>query len=196
MPPTTDRREVTAAALDGVRRVVRALRVAAGGAESATGLSAAQLYVLQAVHAAPGCSLTEVAARTMTDRTSVRAVVDRLAARGLVERRPSAADRRRVALVATPRAAAALARAPHPPTRRLLDGLDALDERDLRALARGLGALVRAMGVDAGPAAMLFEDPAPAPAARGARRPARARRASTPSAASAAGRPAGGARRR
>jgi DNA-binding MarR family transcriptional regulator len=158
MPPTADRRHHTAAALDGVRRVVRALRVAAGGAEAATGLTAAQLFVLQAVRAAPACSLTDVAARTMTDRTSVRAVVDRLVERGLVERRPSQADRRRVELAVTPAATAVLARAPHPPTRRLLDGLGALDDRDLAALARGLGALVRTMGLDDGPASMLFDD--------------------------------------
>jgi DNA-binding MarR family transcriptional regulator len=170
------RRHTTAAALDGVRRVVRALRVAASSAGTATTLSAAQLYVLQAVHAEPGCSLTEMAARTMTDRTSVRAVVDRLVERGLIERRPSAADRRRVELVATRAAATVLARAPHPPTRRLLDGLDALDERDLQALARGLDALVRAMGIADEPAAMLFEDHAGGRAGRArAPGPARAR---------------------
>jgi DNA-binding MarR family transcriptional regulator len=171
MPPRSDRRQQTAAALDGVRRVVRALRVAAGSAESATGLTAAQLFVLQAIRAAPGGSLTEIAARTMTDRTSVRAVVDRLAERGLVDRRPSAADRRRAELVATPAALTMLARAPHPPTRRLLDGLETMDERDLRALARGLGALVAAMHLDGEPAAMLFEDQ---PVARPPRQPAKA----------------------
>lgn len=168
MPPAVppDRRALTTTALDGVRRVVRALRLAAGSAEQATGLSAAQLFVLQAVHAHPGRSLTQIAAQTLTDRTSVRAVVDRLVARGLVERQPSAVDRRSVALVATPAADAVLAHAPHPPTRRLLDGLDALDARDLRALARGVAALTRAMGLDGEPAAMLFEERASAPAPR------------------------------
>jgi DNA-binding MarR family transcriptional regulator len=167
------RRAATAAALDDLRRVVRALRVAAGSAESVTGLTAAQLFVLQAVHANPGSSLTELAARTMTDRTSVAAAVDRLVERGLVERRPSSTDRRRVDIVATRAAGSVLARAPHPPTRRVLDGLAALDDRDLRRLSGGLAALVRAMGVAGEPATMLFED-GPAP------RRARARPASDP----------------
>ena len=138
--------------------MVRALRVAAARGESATGLSAAQLFVLQVVHAEPGLSLTEVAARTLTDRTSVAAAVERLAARGLVERRRGEADRRRVALVPTPAARRVLAAAPHPPTRRVLDGLAAVDDRTLRRIALGLTALVRAMELDAEPAPMLFDD--------------------------------------
>jgi DNA-binding MarR family transcriptional regulator len=172
-PAAPDPRRVhTTAALDNLRRIVRALRVAAGSTESSTGLTAAQLFVLQVVHAEPGSSLTQIAARTMTDRTSVAAVVDRLVERGLAARRPSPADRRRVEIVATRAAAPVLARAPHPPTRRVLDGLAALDDRDLRRLAGGLGALARAMHLDGEPAVMLFDD-APAPAPRGGRaRPA------------------------
>lgn len=166
------RREQTAAALDAMRRVVRALRVAAGSSEAATGLSSAQLFVLQAVQAEPGRSLTEIAARTMTDRTSVAAVVDRLAERGLVERRRSTLDRRRVEIVATRAAHAVLERAPHAPTRRLLDGLDTLDDRNLRRLAAGLAELAQAMGLDGEPATMLFED-GPATSARSPARPAR-----------------------
>lgn len=157
-------------ALDDLRRIVRAIRVAAAGAESVTGLTAAQLFVLQVVDAAPGCSLTEIAAQTMTDRTSVAAVVDRLVARELVERRPSPSDRRRAEIVPTPAAAAVLAGAPHPPTRVVLDGIARLDERDLRALARGMTALARAMQLDAEPAPMLFEDGTMPAAGRGASR--------------------------
>ena len=162
----------TTAALDDLRRIVRALRVAAGSAESATGLTAAQLFVLQAVHAQPGRSLTEIAAHTMTDRTSVAAVVDRLAERGLVERRASPTDRRRVAIVPTAAAAPLLGWAPHPPTRRVLDGIAALDDRDLGRLAAGLAALVRAMGLDGAPATMLFEDATAPRRARPRARPA------------------------
>lgn len=152
------RRRYTATALDAVRRLVRALRLAAGGTEAATGLSAAQLFVLQAVQAAPGSSLSAVATRTLTDRTSVAAVVDRLVARGLVERRRSTTDARRVELVATAGAEPVLARAPHPPTRRLLDALATLDDRALRQLAGSLSDLISAMELDAEPTTLLFED--------------------------------------
>jgi DNA-binding MarR family transcriptional regulator len=154
----TDREAVAAAALDSIRRVVRALRVAAGRVEEATGLSAAQLFVLQQVAAAPGLSLTALAERTLTDRTSVAAVVERLHARGLVERARAAADRRRVEIRPTRRGARLLARAPHAPTQRVLDAMAALDDRELRRLAAGLAGLTRAMGLADEPARMLFED--------------------------------------
>ena len=157
-PPATP---IAAEALDALRRVVRELRRAAAGGERDTGLSAAQLFVLQQVAATPGLSLTELAARTLTDRTSVAAVVDRLLARALVERRVGAGDRRRWEIFATRAGARLLAGAPHAPTRRVLDGMAAMREPDLRRLAHGLGALARAMGVADQPARMLFDDPPP-----------------------------------
>ncbi len=148
-------------ALDALRRVVRALRLAAARAEADTGLSAAQLFVLQQVVAAPGQWLTALAARTLTDRTSVAAAVDRLVARDLVRRVPSAVDRRRVEIHATDAGRAVLSRAPHPPTQRVLDGLEALAPADLSRLAVGLDRLVAAMGLTDAPAPMLFDDEAP-----------------------------------
>ena len=158
----------TTAALDALRRITRALRVAAGGVEKSTGLSAAQLFVLEQVAAAPNSSLSELAARTMTDRTSVAAVVDRLLARALVERHRSTIDRRRVEIAPTAEGLAVLDRAPHPPTRRVLDGMLAMRERDLRQLARSLSALATAMRLDDGPAPMLFDDARAAAPRRGA----------------------------
>lgn len=161
-PTLTDgpqsRARATQAALQGLRRIVRALRVANGGVEKTTGLSAAQLFVLEQVAKTPGSSLSELAASTMTDRTSVAAVVDRLLARTLVERRRSSEDRRRVEIVATSEGLAVLARAPHPPTRQILDGMAAMDDRQIRRLAVSLTRLVRGMGIADEPAIMLFED--------------------------------------
>lgn len=158
--PTRPRSRVSdsAATLDALRRIVRALRIANGGVEKHTGLSAAQLYVLERVAETPGASLSELAASTLTDRTSVAAVVDRLLARRLVVRQRSETDRRRVEIAPTDEGRAVLARAPHPPTRFLLDGMDKLDDRQLRRLAVGLTRLVRAMGMADDPALMMFED--------------------------------------
>jgi hypothetical protein len=58
-------------ALDALRRVVRALRLAASDAERVSGLTSAQLFVLARVASLPGQSLSELAQHTMTDRTSV-----------------------------------------------------------------------------------------------------------------------------
>ncbi|GJG89588.1 MarR family transcriptional regulator [Gemmatimonadetes bacterium T265] len=156
----TDRETQTVRAIDALRRVVRVLRLAAARAEADTGLSAAQLFVLQQVAAAPGQWITALAERTMTDRTSVAAAVDGLATRGLVRRTPSDADRRRVEIYATDAGRALLATAPHAPTQRVLDGLDALTPADLRRVSVGLTRLVEAMGITDAPAPMLFDDEA------------------------------------
>lgn len=137
----------TTAALDALRRIVRELRLANGGVEKGTGLSAAQLYVLAQVAHTPGASLTQLAEQTLTDRTSVAAVVDRLLQRGLVERARSSSDRRRVEIVPTAAGAAILERAPHAPTRRILDALAALDDGALRQVAEGLTRLTQGMGL-------------------------------------------------
>lgn len=165
-PPADRRRRDVTISLHALRRVVRALRLAAARTEQATGLSPAQLFVLQAVHTEPGSSLSEIATRTMTDRTSVAAVVSRLADRGLVERRRADSDRRRVEIVPTARARSTLGRAPHAPTHALLEAMDSLSDRDMHHLALGLSRLVRAMGVADEPAGMFFEDPVPEPPAR------------------------------
>jgi DNA-binding MarR family transcriptional regulator len=157
-----------ASAVDALRRIVRTLRLAATGVEKTTGLSPAQLFVLQRVAESPGSSLTELAEQTLTDRTSVAAIVDRLAARGLVERSRSIADRRRVDVVATPDGAALLGTAPHAPTVTLLEALGSVDDADLHAISAGLHRLEQAMGVANEPAGMFFEDtPAPGTALAG-----------------------------
>ena len=156
--PDEPRDADAADALAALRRIVRALRLSAVHAEAKTGLTGAQLFVLAQVAESPGLSLTEVAERTLTDRTSVAAVVARLVTKGLVRTGRSTGDRRRVEVRASPAGRATLARAPHPPTRLVLDGMATLDDRDLRALATGLSRLADAMGLVDGPAPMLFEE--------------------------------------
>jgi len=151
-------RQAVATSLDAFRRVLRALRVAARDTLATSGLSAAQLYVLRALADDADASLSELAARTMTDRTSVKAVVDRLVAGGLVTKRTATEDRRRAAVRITPKGRTVLRGAPRPPTALLIEGLEQLDPADLRRLARGLRALTHAMHIDGERAGMLFED--------------------------------------
>lgn len=155
----------TEAAVDAFRRILRALRLAARKAELATGLSAAQLFVLSAVAETPGCSVNDIAASTMTDRSSAAAVVDRLAATGYVKRAQSVHDRRRASVSITPAGRRAMLRKAPAPTAVLIDGLRRLPPSELASLSSGLDALTRAMGIAHEPAGMLFED-APARAVR------------------------------
>jgi DNA-binding MarR family transcriptional regulator len=86
----------TAASLDAVRRIVRALRRSSRQAEQELGLSGAQLFVLQKLASADRpLALSELAELTLTHPSSVSVVVARLVERGFVLRSPSPEDGRR-----------------------------------------------------------------------------------------------------
>jgi DNA-binding MarR family transcriptional regulator len=161
-PPRSDDLGV---AVDAVRRLMRELRLIMRKSELATGLSAAQNFVLTAIAERPGISVNEVAVATLTDRSSAAAVIDRLAENGLVVRSQSPQDRRRAVLTATPLGRRALREASPPPTIVLIKAMRRLTASDRRALATGLTALTVAMGIANQPAGMLFED-VPPPTAR------------------------------
>jgi DNA-binding MarR family transcriptional regulator len=146
-------------AIDAFRRILRELRVVARRTELATGLSAAQMFVLSAVDVAPGCSINDLAKATMTDRSSVATIVDRLVDTGHLKRQASGDDRRRASIALTARGQRAVSTAESPaPTALLIQGLETLPPARLRELARGLAALTSGMGIADQPAAMLFED--------------------------------------
>jgi MarR family transcriptional repressor of emrRAB len=168
MPPTrtTSRSSVSrrrkpddiSVAVDAFRRILRALRRAARKTELATGLSAAQTFVLSAVNSTPGCSLNDVAAMTMTDRTSVAAIVERLLEERYLTRAQADDDRRRASLAVTPRGQNALREAAPPPTALLVAALRALPASDRAHLSHSLPRLAAQMGLADEPAGMLFED--------------------------------------
>jgi MarR family transcriptional regulator, organic hydroperoxide resistance regulator len=154
---TADTGELSAA-VDAVRRLVRGLRLAEQRTRAATGLSAAQLFVLRQLRDADGASLTELAARTLTDRTSVSAVVERLERHGFVRSARDPADRRRTVVSITAGGRRRLSAAPQPPTVQLLAALRRLEPRRRRGLTTHLVALLDAMGLAEAPATMLFEE--------------------------------------
>jgi DNA-binding MarR family transcriptional regulator len=125
--------------------------------ELATGLAAAQTFVLNAVDGAPGCSLNGIAAPTMTDCTSV-AAIERLVEDLYVTRSRAEDDRRRASLTIAACGRRAIRKAAPLPTKRLVDALRALSAADRDALVRGLTALSNRMGVGDQPAGMLFEE--------------------------------------
>ncbi len=145
--------------IDALRRIMRALRLAERQAQADVGLGAAQLFVLHALRDGHEASLSELAIRTMTDRSSVAAVVDRLLDVALVVRGTATADRRRAAIVLTAAGRAVLDRSPESPTTLLVTAVRAMTDRQQATLASGLSALSQAMGLDDRPAGMLFDDP-------------------------------------
>jgi DNA-binding MarR family transcriptional regulator len=153
------------AVLDGVRRIVQALRASSRWAERHVGLSGAQLFVLQKLAETPAISVNELAERTHTHQSSVSAVISRLAELGLVTRKRSAADGRRVELSLAARARRVVGRAPDVAQERLIRGIERLPPTRRHELALTLGELATAMQADASPPRMFFEE-------RGATRPA------------------------
>ena len=137
---------------------MRGLRLAEQRTRAETGLSAAQLFVLGALKESHAASLSELAARTLTDRSSVAAVVDRLVERSLVASERASDDRRRVLVRITAAGRRTLDAAPEPPTSLLLTALARLPRAELAALSSGLEQLVDAMGLAGEPAGMLFEE--------------------------------------
>ena len=154
--PTVDME--LAVSVDALRRILRELRVIARRSELAAGLSAAQVFVLSALVTGDSMSINEVAAATMTDRSSVATVVDRLLALGYVARGASPDDRRRADISITGRGRQALRRSSPPPTAILIGAIQALSDVERRHLASGLTALAERMGITGEPAGMLFED--------------------------------------
>jgi DNA-binding MarR family transcriptional regulator len=160
-PPRTTDSDLTGA-VDAVRRLIRGLRLAEQRTRSATGLSAAQLFVLGGLRETSGVSLSELAEHTLTDRTSVSAVVERLESDGAVRTERDPDDRRRTLVHITAAGRRRLATAPAPPTVQLLAALRRLSPRQLGSLTSSLGALLDAMGLHDEPATMLFESAADA----------------------------------
>jgi DNA-binding MarR family transcriptional regulator len=163
-PPPQDTVRIRSV-LDGLRRVVRELRLSTRDAERGAGISGAQLFVLQTLARQKASSLNELATRTLTDQSSVSVVVGRLVERKLATRRPSRDDARRVELRVTPAGLRMLERCPEPTQARLFGALGRMSGSELEALGVGLGALVREMGIEHEEARMFFEDPpGPSPA--------------------------------
>ena len=148
----------TRAVLEGLRRVVQALRVTARDAEQRHGLSAAQLFVLHLLERDGPASVNELAARSFTHQSSVSVVVTRLADAGFVERSRAEDDARRAEVALTARGRALLRRVPEPAQSQLVSALARVAPAERRALARGLVALVREMGIADGVAGMFFEE--------------------------------------
>src|SRR5205823_4436978 len=147
-----------ASVLASVRKLVRFLRLADRDAEAATGMSAAQLYVLHCLADAPAGSVAELAERTLTDPSSVSTVVDRLVRRGMVRRARSREDLRRTEIRLTPIGGLVLRSAPRAPQRAIVEGLRALAAERRTEIARSLERLLVAIGADATSPRMLFED--------------------------------------
>jgi len=148
------------AALDAVRRIVQALRVAGRDGERRAGVSSAQLFALQQIAEHPSVSINELAALTFTHQSSVSVVIQRLVRQRLVAKLPGADDRRRQRLVVTAKGRRSLQRAPVAVQERLIGAISALSAANRRALTRSLAQVARLVLPESAELhpPMLFED--------------------------------------
>jgi DNA-binding MarR family transcriptional regulator len=143
--------------LDALRRIVRFLRMPASGAR-ASGVSAAQFFVLAQLKDAPAPSIRALAERTMSDPSSVSVVVAKLEREGLLARVIDERDTRRASLSLTVRGRKLLARAPELPQVRIIAALAAMPRARRANIARALEQLVDAIGAHSIQPRMFFED--------------------------------------
>ncbi|OLT55321.1 MarR family winged helix-turn-helix transcriptional regulator [Cellulosimicrobium sp. CUA-896] len=139
-----DERERLAAGIDGAGRALGELFLAQRLEPFlSTRLTVVQLRALAVLQVDGPSGAHHLADVLGVSAATVSGIVDRLVAAGMVERRPDPQDRR-VRLVATTRRGADAVRelaAREEPTQHLLERLDL---EDLRALARGVDALLAA----------------------------------------------------
>jgi len=134
-------------ALDSLRRIIRALRLADVEAERRLGISVAQLFVLRQLADGRPRSVRELADETLTDPSSVSVVVRRLVERGLLTRETDRADRRRAVLALTSEGRSLLSRAPEPPQDRLVQVLRDIPARRRHEFAATMRELADVLGV-------------------------------------------------
>ena len=156
----TDQRTI-AQIMDGVRTVVRALRINTRAIEKQMGISLAQLWVLQILAERPADSLNELALATATHQSSVSVVVRRLVERELVTRTTANRDKRRVRIELTESGRSLLGKAPPTVQVSLVAGLRRMAPEARDQLARLMRDWLKAAGMDLGTAPpMLMEDDA------------------------------------
>lgn len=136
-------------ALKKLRVLVRAAQRHSTWIEKQCGISGAQLWVMQELGETPGMRVGEVAEKLAIHQTTASNLVDALTKRGLVSKERDSIDQRVVILQLSKRGYSILAKAPTPSRGLLPEALRKLDEKKLKALNKGLQALLDVIdGVD------------------------------------------------
>ena len=152
-----ERRTQTTRAMDGLRRLVRALGASNRESERTAGIDASALFVLRQIGGCPGLSLGELAERSHAHPSTVSEVVKRLVEGGLAVRRTASDDARRAEIDLTARGHSLLRAAPQSVQDALVDGFERLPAAQRRALIEGLEAWLASAHLESVPATMLFE---------------------------------------
>ncbi|ENO90191.1 MarR family winged helix-turn-helix transcriptional regulator [Thauera linaloolentis] len=110
--------------------------------ERQSGVTGAQLWVLQELVEVPGLRVGELANRMALHQSTASNMVDRLETSGLIRKERTSADQRVVRLYLTEEGMALLGRAPSPARGVLVEGLRLLDPDELKCLQGELDRLL------------------------------------------------------
>lgn len=147
--------------VNGIRRIVRSLRMFSREVEKDYGISGAQLFVLQALGRGPAeqlLTINDLAVRSFTHQSTVSEVVARLKKKKLVVQRKSEEDLRKTFLTLSGAGKALIERAPQPPVAKIVHGLLQLSPKERAQFADLLSRVLHASGLDQEPATMFFEE--------------------------------------
>ncbi|TKT69475.1 MarR family transcriptional regulator [Aquamicrobium sp. LC103] len=140
--------------LIALRRILRATELNARALSRATGLTTAQLIVLEIVAAAGRISPKEISGKVGVGQATATSLVDKLVARGLVARTRSERDKRVVLVSPTAAGHTLLEAAPDPLQKTFASQFEALPDWQqamIVATLEQVGAMLNAGSLDAAP---------------------------------------------
>ncbi|MBL8483536.1 MAG: MarR family transcriptional regulator [Rhodocyclaceae bacterium] len=135
-------REAALEVLQRFRILIRAAQRHSQWVEKRTGLSGAQLWVLQELAEMPGLRVGELAERMALHQSTASNLVDKLETAGLLRRERMASDQRVVRLHLTARGQSTIAGSPSPARGILPEALRQLEAERLEALGVELNHLL------------------------------------------------------
>jgi DNA-binding MarR family transcriptional regulator len=151
----------TQAIFNSLRQIVRALRLNSSQVESKTGLSGAQMFVLQKIQPGETVSVNEIAARTKTDQSSVSVVVKKLTEKKFLSRKTDPNDQRKALLSLTATGISVANRPSGLVQDHLLSAIQSLPKGERIRLAALLQKLNQIAKIDQEPTTLFFEDERP-----------------------------------
>lgn len=140
--------------LISLRKIIRAIDMYSKKLNKETGLTTAQLLVLQYIAQQEDVMVKDIARRINLSSATVTSILDRLEPRGLVLRQRSTIDKRKVGLRVTEAGLIAINGAPTPLQEHFITRFETLaewEQTQLVATMQRLAAMMDAQDIDAAP---------------------------------------------
>jgi len=141
--------------IDDIRRIFYVLAEQARKAEHETGLTGSQLWVIKILDESSPMNVTELARRMYLHPATMVGLLDRLEAKGLIQRTRSDKDRRVVHVQITAAGQELVRNSPEVAQRMLVEGLEPLEEKKVKAISTGVDLIVKILGAEKEPPKLI-----------------------------------------